>query len=84
MTVSYTKAVATQEAGSFQDGKTILEMFQRSFSADEDMDEALLLEAANEWEDPPSEDMAPQRDCTDAVNQGRGQNNLRKYFSRWL
>uniref|UniRef100_A0A3P9IRJ4 SWI/SNF-related matrix-associated actin-dependent regulator of chromatin subfamily A-like protein 1 n=1 Tax=Oryzias latipes TaxID=8090 RepID=A0A3P9IRJ4_ORYLA len=72
----------SKEAGSFQDGKTILEMFQRSFSADEDMDEALLLEAANEWEDPPSEDMAAQRDCTAAVNQGRGQNNLKKYFSR--
>lgn len=30
--------------------KSIMEMFQRSFSAD-DLDEALLMEAANDWEE---------------------------------
>uniref|UniRef100_A0A665WX77 SWI/SNF-related matrix-associated actin-dependent regulator of chromatin subfamily A-like protein 1 n=1 Tax=Echeneis naucrates TaxID=173247 RepID=A0A665WX77_ECHNA len=33
--------------------KSIMEMFQRSFSADDDIDEAILLEAANDWEDTP-------------------------------
>lgn len=81
VTVSYTAAVALQEAGFVQDGNTILEMFQRSFSADEDMDEAVLLQAANDWEDPP-EDMADQHGGTSAVNPGRGQKSLKEYFSR--
>lgn len=28
-----------------------MEMFQRSFSADDDLDEAILMEAANDWEE---------------------------------
>lgn len=31
--------------------RTIMEMFQRSFTEDDDMDEAALLEAANDWGD---------------------------------
>lgn len=31
--------------------RSIMEMFQRSFSADDDIDEAILLAAANDWED---------------------------------
>lgn len=31
--------------------RSIMEMFQRSFSADDDLDEAILMEAANDWED---------------------------------
>lgn len=31
--------------------KSIMEMFQRSFSADDDLDEAILMEAANDWEE---------------------------------
>uniref|UniRef100_A0A667YPH7 SWI/SNF-related matrix-associated actin-dependent regulator of chromatin subfamily A-like protein 1 n=1 Tax=Myripristis murdjan TaxID=586833 RepID=A0A667YPH7_9TELE len=31
--------------------RTITEMFQRSFTEDDDMDEAILLEAVNDWED---------------------------------
>uniref|UniRef100_A0A8D0AHD9 SWI/SNF-related matrix-associated actin-dependent regulator of chromatin subfamily A-like protein 1 n=1 Tax=Sander lucioperca TaxID=283035 RepID=A0A8D0AHD9_SANLU len=33
--------------------RSIMEMFQRSFTADDDIDEVILLEAANEWEDTP-------------------------------
>uniref|UniRef100_A0A8D0DET9 SWI/SNF-related matrix-associated actin-dependent regulator of chromatin subfamily A-like protein 1 n=1 Tax=Sander lucioperca TaxID=283035 RepID=A0A8D0DET9_SANLU len=33
--------------------ESIMEMFQRSFTADDDIDEVILLEAANEWEDTP-------------------------------
>ncbi|XP_078117857.1 SWI/SNF-related matrix-associated actin-dependent regulator of chromatin subfamily A-like protein 1 isoform X2 [Sander vitreus] len=35
--------------------RSIMEMFQRSFTADYDIDEVILLEAANEWEDTPPE-----------------------------
>ncbi|KAF1382463.1 hypothetical protein PFLUV_G00144040 [Perca fluviatilis] len=35
--------------------RSIMEMFQRSFTADDDIDEVLLLEAANDWEDTPPE-----------------------------
>lgn len=31
--------------------RSIMEMFQRSFTEDDDVDEAALLEAANDWED---------------------------------
>ncbi|XP_028992553.1 SWI/SNF-related matrix-associated actin-dependent regulator of chromatin subfamily A-like protein 1 isoform X2 [Betta splendens] len=40
--------------------KSIMEMFQRSFNADDDIDEAVLLEAANEWEDTPPQDISAQ------------------------
>ncbi|XP_047457796.1 SWI/SNF-related matrix-associated actin-dependent regulator of chromatin subfamily A-like protein 1 [Mugil cephalus] len=35
--------------------RSIMEMFQRSFSAEDDTDEALLMEVANDWEDTPPE-----------------------------
>lgn len=31
--------------------RSITEMFQRSFTEDDDVDEAVLLEAANDWEE---------------------------------
>lgn len=37
-----------------------MEMFQRSFNADDDIDEAVLLEVANDWEDSPPQDMSAQ------------------------
>ncbi|KAM4562016.1 SWI/SNF-related matrix-associated actin-dependent regulator of chromatin subfamily A-like protein 1 isoform 1-T1 [Fundulus diaphanus] len=40
--------------------RSIMEMFQRSFSAEDDIDEAVLMEAANDWEDTPPE-TAPAR-----------------------
>ncbi|XP_032384943.1 SWI/SNF-related matrix-associated actin-dependent regulator of chromatin subfamily A-like protein 1 isoform X3 [Etheostoma spectabile] len=33
--------------------RSIMEMFQRSFTADDDIDEVILLEAVNHWEDTP-------------------------------
>ncbi|KAG7227483.1 hypothetical protein INR49_005297 [Caranx melampygus] len=40
--------------------RSIMEMFQRSFTADDDIDEAMLLEAANDWEDSPHGDSSAQ------------------------
>uniref|UniRef100_A0A8C5HNE5 SWI/SNF-related matrix-associated actin-dependent regulator of chromatin subfamily A-like protein 1 n=1 Tax=Gouania willdenowi TaxID=441366 RepID=A0A8C5HNE5_GOUWI len=40
--------------------RSIMEMFQSSFSADDDMDEAVLMAAANDWEDFPPEDTSGQ------------------------
>ncbi|XP_053295798.1 SWI/SNF-related matrix-associated actin-dependent regulator of chromatin subfamily A-like protein 1 [Pleuronectes platessa] len=36
--------------------RSIMEMFQRSFTAEDDMDEAMLLEAADDWDNAPPED----------------------------
>lgn len=44
-------------------------MFQRSFSADDDMDEAILLEAANDWEDTPPETTSAQHHGTSTDKQ---------------
>ncbi|KAM9344111.1 SWI/SNF-related matrix-associated actin-dependent regulator of chromatin subfamily A-like protein 1 [Pholidichthys leucotaenia] len=35
--------------------RSIMEMFQRSFSADDDIDEAILMEAVNDWDATPPE-----------------------------
>ncbi|XP_042351287.1 LOW QUALITY PROTEIN: SWI/SNF-related matrix-associated actin-dependent regulator of chromatin subfamily A-like protein 1 [Plectropomus leopardus] len=40
--------------------RSIMEMFQRSFTADDSMDEAILLEAAEDWEDTPPENSTGQ------------------------
>uniref|UniRef100_A0A3Q3K5K4 SWI/SNF-related matrix-associated actin-dependent regulator of chromatin subfamily A-like protein 1 n=1 Tax=Monopterus albus TaxID=43700 RepID=A0A3Q3K5K4_MONAL len=44
-------AVNTSFYSKDPEQKSIMEMFQRSFSADDSIDEDILLEAANEWED---------------------------------
>lgn len=49
--------------------RSIMEMFQRSFSADDDMDEAILLEAANDWEDTPPETTSAQHHGTSTDKQ---------------
>ncbi|XP_034430131.1 SWI/SNF-related matrix-associated actin-dependent regulator of chromatin subfamily A-like protein 1 [Hippoglossus hippoglossus] len=36
--------------------RSIMEMFQRSFKAEDDIDEAMLLEAADDWDNAPPED----------------------------
>lgn len=54
-----------------------MEMFQRSFSADDDMDEAILLEAANDWEDTPPE-------TTSAQHHGTSTDKQWSYKDRWL
>uniref|UniRef100_A0A7N8WXY6 SWI/SNF-related matrix-associated actin-dependent regulator of chromatin subfamily A-like protein 1 n=1 Tax=Mastacembelus armatus TaxID=205130 RepID=A0A7N8WXY6_9TELE len=40
--------------------RSITEMFQRSFTADDDVDEDILLKVANDWDDIPSKDIAGQ------------------------
>ncbi|XP_061580481.1 SWI/SNF-related matrix-associated actin-dependent regulator of chromatin subfamily A-like protein 1 [Cololabis saira] len=54
--------------------RSIMEMFQRSFSADDDMDEALLSEVADDWEDVPPESVPAQ--------QASSKNSLKDYFSK--
>uniref|UniRef100_A0A669B0N3 SWI/SNF-related matrix-associated actin-dependent regulator of chromatin subfamily A-like protein 1 n=1 Tax=Oreochromis niloticus TaxID=8128 RepID=A0A669B0N3_ORENI len=49
--------------------RSIMEMFQRSFSEDDDMDEAILLEAANDWEDTPPESTSAQHRGTSTDKQ---------------
>jgi len=59
-----------------------MEMFQRSFSADGNTDEAILMEAANDWEDTPPENTPAQYHDTEAVSQGPSKKSLKDYFSR--
>ncbi|KAM9710026.1 SWI/SNF-related matrix-associated actin-dependent regulator of chromatin subfamily A-like protein 1 [Menidia menidia] len=61
--------------------RSIMEMFQRSFSADEDLDEAILMEAAKDWEDAPSGNTPAQCHDTKAAK-GTSKMNLKDYFSR--
>lgn len=57
-----------------------MEMFQRSFTEDDDMDEAILLEAANDWEDtPPENSCGPHRGM---VGQSPSKRSIKDYFSR--
>lgn len=62
--------------------RSIMEMFQRSFNADDDMDEAILLEAANEWEDSPPENSSGKHHGM--VEQSPSKRSIKDYFSRWL
>lgn len=59
-----------------------MEMFQRSFTEEDDMDEAALLEAANDWGD----DCDLPRDSSSARHQsgggGPGNKSNKGYFSR--
>uniref|UniRef100_A0A8C3AK53 SWI/SNF-related matrix-associated actin-dependent regulator of chromatin subfamily A-like protein 1 n=1 Tax=Cyclopterus lumpus TaxID=8103 RepID=A0A8C3AK53_CYCLU len=60
--------------------QSIMEMFQRSFTEDDDIDEAILLEAANDWEDtPPENSSGPQHG---AAGQSLSKNSTRDHFSR--
>ncbi|XP_072253268.1 SWI/SNF-related matrix-associated actin-dependent regulator of chromatin subfamily A-like protein 1 isoform X1 [Leuresthes tenuis] len=61
--------------------RSIMEMFQRSFSADDNTDEAILMEAANDWEDTPPENTPALYHDTEAVSQGP-KTSLKDYFSR--
>uniref|UniRef100_A0A8C4HM85 SWI/SNF-related matrix-associated actin-dependent regulator of chromatin subfamily A-like protein 1 n=1 Tax=Dicentrarchus labrax TaxID=13489 RepID=A0A8C4HM85_DICLA len=60
--------------------RSIMEMFQRSFSADDSMDEALLLEVANDWEDTPPENSSGQHHGM--VGQSPSKRSIKDYFSR--
>uniref|UniRef100_A0A671Z2A3 SWI/SNF-related matrix-associated actin-dependent regulator of chromatin subfamily A-like protein 1 n=1 Tax=Sparus aurata TaxID=8175 RepID=A0A671Z2A3_SPAAU len=60
--------------------RSIMEMFQRSFTAEDDMDEAILLEAANDWEDTPPENSLRQH--RSAVGQSPSKRSIKDFFSR--
>lgn len=60
--------------------KSIMEMFQRSFTADDDVDEDILLEAANDWEDTPPENSSGQHHGM--VGQSPSKRSIKDYFSR--
>lgn len=55
-------------------------MFQRSFNEDDNMDEAILLEAANDWEDTPPESSCGQR--PGVVVESPSKRSIKDYFSR--
>ncbi|XP_071322118.1 SWI/SNF-related matrix-associated actin-dependent regulator of chromatin subfamily A-like protein 1 [Trachinotus anak] len=60
--------------------RSIMEMFQRSFTADDDIDEAILLEAANDWEDTPPGNSSDQQHGM--VGQSPKRGSIKDYFSR--
>ncbi|XP_062287547.1 SWI/SNF-related matrix-associated actin-dependent regulator of chromatin subfamily A-like protein 1 [Scomber scombrus] len=60
--------------------RSIMEMFQRSFTADDDIDEAVLLEAANDWEDTPPENTYGQHHGS--VAQSPRKRSIKDFFSR--
>ncbi|XP_074550566.1 SWI/SNF-related matrix-associated actin-dependent regulator of chromatin subfamily A-like protein 1 [Halichoeres trimaculatus] len=58
----------------------IMEMFQRSFTEDDSVDEAILLEAADEWEDSPSENSYAQH--RDTLAQNPNKRSIKDFFGR--
>lgn len=60
--------------------RSIMEMFQRSFTEEDDMDEAILLEAAKDWEDSPQENATGQHHAM--VGQSPSKRSIKDYFSR--
>ncbi|XP_022051842.1 SWI/SNF-related matrix-associated actin-dependent regulator of chromatin subfamily A-like protein 1 isoform X2 [Acanthochromis polyacanthus] len=60
---------------------SIMEMFQRSFSADDDMDEAILMEAADDWEDTPPETTSGQNHSSTMARQSPSKKSIKDYFS---
>ncbi|KAK2839698.1 hypothetical protein Q5P01_013438 [Channa striata] len=59
--------------------RSIMDMFQRSFTTDDDIDEAILLEAANDWEDTPPEDNSQH---LEKVVQSPSRKSIKDYFTR--
>lgn len=55
-------------------------MFQRSFTADDNIDEAVLMEAANDWEDTPPENTYEQHHGS--VAQSPRKKSIKEFFSR--
>lgn len=60
--------------------RSIMEMFQRSFTEDDNIDEAALLEAANDWEDTPPENSSGQHHGS--LIQSPGKRTIKDFFSR--
>ncbi|KAF7653429.1 hypothetical protein LDENG_00082990 [Lucifuga dentata] len=58
----------------------IMEMFQRSFTEDDDLDEAILLEAVNDWEDSPHGTTSDKHHG--AGVQSPSKRSIKDYFSR--
>ncbi|KAM4730927.1 SWI/SNF-related matrix-associated actin-dependent regulator of chromatin subfamily A-like protein 1 [Anableps anableps] len=62
--------------------KSIMEMFQRSFSEDDDFDEAILMEAANDWEDTPPETVPAQYPAGTSVSKDSSKKTIKDFFTR--
>lgn len=62
--------------------RSIMEMFQKSFCEDDDIDEAILMEAANDWDDSPPKDARGQQHDTSMVKQSPNKKSIKDYFSR--
>uniref|UniRef100_A0A8C6WXU2 SWI/SNF-related matrix-associated actin-dependent regulator of chromatin subfamily A-like protein 1 n=1 Tax=Neogobius melanostomus TaxID=47308 RepID=A0A8C6WXU2_9GOBI len=56
--------------------RSIMEMFQRSFTAEDDIDESLLVEAANEWDD------GTTPTVNNSNNKSTNKRSIGDYFSR--
>ncbi|XP_035532610.1 SWI/SNF-related matrix-associated actin-dependent regulator of chromatin subfamily A-like protein 1 [Morone saxatilis] len=74
------KAVSASFHSKDPNQRSIMEMFQRSFSEDDNMDEALLLEVANDWEDTPPENSSGQHHVM--VGQSPSKRSIKDFFSR--
>ncbi|XP_007577659.1 SWI/SNF-related matrix-associated actin-dependent regulator of chromatin subfamily A-like protein 1 isoform X2 [Poecilia formosa] len=62
--------------------RSIMEMFQRSFSEEDDFDEAILMEAANDWKDEPPE-AAPAPSCTGtSFSKDTHKKTMKDFFTR--
>uniref|UniRef100_A0A672JKP9 SWI/SNF-related matrix-associated actin-dependent regulator of chromatin subfamily A-like protein 1 n=1 Tax=Salarias fasciatus TaxID=181472 RepID=A0A672JKP9_SALFA len=62
--------------------RSIMEMFQSSFNGDDDIDEAILMEAASDWDDSLPEDNRAQHHSTNVVGQSPNKKTIKDYFSR--
>ncbi|TMS06428.1 SWI/SNF-related matrix-associated actin-dependent regulator of chromatin subfamily A-like protein 1 [Larimichthys crocea] len=60
--------------------RSIMEMFQRSFTEDDDIDEAILLEAADDWEDTPPENRSAEHHGM--VRQSPSKKSIKDFFGR--
>lgn len=62
--------------------KSIMEMFQRSFSEEDDFDEDILMEAANDWEDTPPETATAPYTAGTSVSKDPKKTTIKEFFTR--
>lgn len=62
--------------------KSIMEMFQRSFSEEDDFDEDILMEAANDWEDTPPETATAPYTAGTSVGKDPKKTTIKEFFTR--
>ncbi|KAK1902864.1 SWI/SNF-related matrix-associated actin-dependent regulator of chromatin subfamily A-like [Dissostichus eleginoides] len=74
------KAVIASFHSKDPNQRSIMEMFQRSFTAGDDMDDALLLEAADDWDPPPPENSSAQHHGV--AGQNPSKRSIKDHFSR--